>query len=346
MRKVIAAYLIVGPGEAGRMLEPVLRQLHWADEICICMNNVDEATKELCYRYGTILRHDDREWGREQWRIKQDFLSALVPLITAPHLETWIWCMDADEIFDARFDRSMAERMTHGHDVAWYFWCLQYWNDPSRVRMDLSFPNVRFWKVVPELGLHFQAVALHCGLAPRYAYQYGSQSGLWFGHYGLMKAEDRARKVARYAKYDPEAKYKGKSWYDALRNEKAASLPTDEAISRIPEFIYRNKPLKARSMSRNPEVFMFTNKHGKPVQAVGQKQREEFLKRGMKELTEITVNPHPEAPVLEKGAADEAETLDAASEAKKNEPENVGESAGSGTSAGTPPKRKRSSKKA
>lgn len=298
----IVAFLIVGPGEADRMLEPVLRQLHWADAVCVCLNRPDQKTQEMVYKYADMIVHDDREWGLEQWRIKQDFLSAVIE----QQRPDWIWCMDADEIFDARFDRSMAERMASGHDVAWYFWCLQYWNTPERVRMDLSFPNIRFYRVVPELGLHFLAQALHCGLAPKYAYQAGSQSGLWFGHYGLMTAEDRARKVARYDRYDPGARYKGKAWYDALRNEKAGSLPVEEAIRRIPEFIYRNKPVRAKRMAKDQAVFVFINKHGKPVQAVGEKQREQFLKSGMKEMSDVRVNPNPEAPVVTAPKEEEA----------------------------------------
>ena len=290
----IAAFLIVGPGEADRMLEPVLRQLSWVDAVCVCLNNADKRTEEIVRKYSGFVQSDGREWGREQWRIKQDFLSAVI----ADVKPDWIWSLDADEIFDPRFDRAMAMKMAAGHDVAWYFWCLQLWNSDDRVRMDLSFPNIRFWKVVPELGLHFQATALHCGLAPMYAYKYGSQSGLYFKHYGLMKAEDRARKVARYDKYDPGSKYKGKTWYDGLRNERAGSLPLEEAIQRIPEFIHRSKPVRANRMAKDQTIFTFLNKHGKPVQAVGEKQRDQFQKSGMKELSEVKVNPHPEAPVV------------------------------------------------
>ncbi len=336
----IAAFLIVGPGEAGRMLEPVLQQLHWADDVCVCLNNADPATREMVYKYADLIREDDREWGREQWRIKQDFLSTVIEQV-APD---WIWCMDADEIFDPRFDRAMAEKMASGYDVAWYFWCLQLWNGPDRVRMDLSFPNIRFYRVVPELGLHFLAQALHCGLAPKYAYQAGSQSGLWFQHYGLMKADDRARKVARYDRYDPGARYKGKPWYDALRNEKAGSLPVEEAIRRIPEFIYRNKPVRAARMSKDQSVFVFINRHGKTVQAVGEKQREQFLKSGMKELDSVRVNPNPEAPVVKAPEAEKKD--DKEPEDKTDETANVGKGAGSGASAGAAPKRKRTRKAA
>ena len=333
------------------MLEPVLQQLHWCDEVCIVMNNADKATQDLCYKYGTILHHDDREWGREQWRIKQDFLDKLTKLLHAPHIETWIWCLDADELFDPRFDLAMAHKMMSGKDVAWYFWCFQLWNDPGQVRMDLSFPNVRFYRLMPELGLHFQATALHCGLAPAYAYRFGSQSGLYFRHYGLMKAEDRARKVARYDRYDPGAVYKGKSWYDALRNERARSLPFDEAVAKLPEFIYRNKPVSPKNMAKDRTIYLFTNKHGKVVEAVGERQRDQFAKMGYQPHDELHVSRAPEAEVVPaEEATDEApvtaatDAEDAGAKASENEndhaPENVGEGAQGGSPAGDAPKRK------
>lgn len=341
----IAAFLVVGTGEADRWLEMVLKQLRWADTICVCLNRADEATKALVYRYAKFVREDDREWGREQWRIKQDFLNAVLAEVQPD----WIWCLDSDEVFDPRFDRAMAEKMASGHDVAWYFWCLQLWNDDTHVRMDLSFPNVRFFKVVPELGMHFLAQALHCGLAPMYAYQYGSQSGLYFKHYGLMKREDRLRKIARYDLYDPNAKYKGKSWYDGLRNERATSIPIEEAILRIPEFIHRKKPVRAsKDMKRDKSVFLFVNKAGKTVTAVGEKQREEFTKRGFRTL-DMKVNPNPEAPVVPKTPVEpvkEAEAPVKTPEAKEDASENMGASAESGASAGAAPKRKSTRKKA
>ncbi len=321
--------MVVGPGEAARWLEEALRQIHWCDAIAVVLNNATDAERAVVHRYATFWREDNREWGKEQWRIKQDFLKEVVREL-APD---WIWTLDADEIFDPRFDRAQAEAMTKGNDVAWYFWCLQLWNDPGQVRIDMSFPNIRFYKVVPELGLHFLAQPVHCGLAPMYAYRFGSQSGLYFKHYGLMKGEDRARKIARYDRYDPNAVCKGKSWYDSLRNEKAHAVPLAEAIRRLPEFIYRNKPVTAaKNMQKDRKLYMFMNKHGKVVEAVGQRQREQFLTHGLRELVDLQVNPNPEAPVVPsptpmvvpENDETDLETTPPVGEGSAEEPENIG----------------------
>lgn len=278
------------------MLEPVLKQLGWCDEIAILLNNVTEKERGIVKRYATFIKEDNRIWGENQWRLKQDFLARVVE-----HCKPdWCWCLDMDEVFDPRFNRQTAEKMASGHDIAWYFWCLQLFNSPEQVRLDLSFPNIRFYKVIPEIGLHFLSQALHCGLAPKYAYQHGSQSGLYFKHYGLMQKEDRERKIARYDKYDPKAIYKGKSWYDALRNERARTVGIDEAIKQIPEFIYRRKAPSIMK-HKNELVTWFRNKHGKPVPAFGEQQHAQMVRMGFQELISVNINSNPEAPVIDYG---------------------------------------------
>lgn len=287
----IGAYLVVGPGEADRYLEPVLKQLHWVDVVCVLLNNVDDKTRKMVGEYADVIEEDNREWGINQFRLKQDFLDKIGTKAD------WWWCLDADEIFDPRFNREMAEQMASGHDIAWYFFCLQLWNDENRVRLDMSFPNVRYYKYLPDFEPTFQATALHCGLAPRYAYAGGSQSGLYFKHYGLMTAESRRNKVARYDKYDPKAKYKGKSWYDALRNEKASSISLDEAVSRLPESIYKHKAVRKPMRNREP-IYMFRNLRGKAVPACGEIQRDQFRKIGYTELQTIVEQSGGEAPLI------------------------------------------------
>lgn len=290
------AYMIVGPGEGDRWLEPVMRQLHWCDQVAVCLNNADEKTAKIARKYAHVVEADDRVWGENQWRIKQDFLAKVVAKNPADDL--WFIGLDADEILDKRFDRAMAEKMASGKDIAWYFWCLQLYNDERTVRPDLCFPNIRFWKYLPDLGLDFQPTPLHCGLAPRYSYRFGSQSGLWFKHYGLMLAADRARKVARYDKYDPKAKFKGKSWYDALRNERARGVPFEDMVARLPNFIYRANSPKLGMSKRADKITFFRNKHGKVVEAVGEQQHTQFKAKGFVELPNMRIDGGVEAPVV------------------------------------------------
>lgn len=296
----IIAFLIVGAGEADRYLEPTLRQL-WTDEIAVCLNNADEKTVNMVKKYASFTVIDNREWGKEQWRIKQDFLLKVADLNP-----DWIWCLDSDEIFDKRFTRQKAELLAKSpSDVAYQFWCIQLWNNDRQWRPDLSFPNVRFYKFVPSFGLHFLSQALHCGLAPMYAYKYASDSGLIFKHYGLMDRENRLRKVARYDKYDPRAVYKGKDWYAGLRNEKARVLPFEENqefydMLKEKNIIEHHKNKLPKIMNqKKAKIFLFRNNHGKVVEAVGKKQFQQFSKiKGFSYLQDIKKLGVVEAPVV------------------------------------------------
>lgn len=308
----IVAFMVVGDGEADRYLAKTLRQL-WADDIAICLNNADPKTEKLVRKYASMVVVDNREWGKEQWRIKQDFLLKVAEL-----QPDWIWCLDADEIFDRRFTRSKAEALARSKtDVAYQFWCIQLWNDEKTWRPDLSFPNVRFYKFIPSFGLHFHPTALHCGLAPLYAYKFASDSGLIFKHYGLMDRENRRRKVARYDQYDPTAKYKGKEWYAGLRNESAHTLPFEEneafyAMLKESNVIERHKNKLPKTMNqKKARIFLFRNKHGKVVEAVGERQFNQFSKTpGFTYLQDIKRLGVIEAPVVKSHDTREMDVAD------------------------------------
>lgn len=294
---MIAAYLIVGPGEADRYLETTLKQI-WADVTFILLNNADDKTAEVARRYGQVTV-DNREWGKNQWRIKQDFLNSL-PLTSGD----WVWCLDADEIFDRRFTRKKAEQLMAGKDISYQFWCIQLWNDEHHWRKDMSFPNVRFYKYLPEFGLHFHPTPLHCGLAPLYAYKYPSDSGMIFKHYGLMTKEERARRITRYNTYDPEAKYKAREWYLGLsadiqpepfcENEQFYAMLRDNNVI---EYHRKKIPMGIKKQRR---IFLFRNRHGKIVEAVGEIQYDMFIKdKNMTYIQDLITTTGNEAPVVE-----------------------------------------------
>lgn len=294
---MIVAYLIVGPKEADRYLEQTLKQL-WVDKVYILLNNADERTKEVAKKYAEV-REDNREWGKNQWRIKQDFLRSL-PLKEGD----WIWCLDSDEIFDQRFTRQKAEELMSGKDIAYQFWCIQLWDDERHWRKDMSFPNVRFYKYLPGFGLNFHPTPLHCGLAPLYAYKYPSDSGMIFKHYGLMTREERARRIARYNTYDPEAKYKAREWYLGLtadiqpepfcENEQFYAMLKENNVI---EYHRKKIPKTMKTIKR---IYLFKNRHGRVVEAIGDIQFEQFSRtKGMTFIQEMLSTKGNEAEVVE-----------------------------------------------
>ena len=222
----LVGMMVVGPGEADRWLEQALEQRKMlVDDMIIVGNNTDEKTEKLIKKYGWWFYRDDREWGKFQPRIKDDLLAKIAKL-----KPDWVLGSDADEIYDSAFTRDEAEELMSHNYAAYYFAIFNLWNDEEYYRHDLSFWNIRMFQFLPQYGLTFTRKNVHCGLAPPFAYKYGANAPFILKHYGLMYEEDRKKKILRYEKYDPRAKFKGKEFYDKLKNEKQIAPFNEEAI--------------------------------------------------------------------------------------------------------------------
>lgn len=209
---------VCGPGEASKYMRKTMEEFkRLCDEVIIATSNAGDEEKKLIDEYGFQHYEDNREWGKEQPNIKTDLLTKAGEL-----KPDWIVALDMDEVFAPEVTRQELERLASGTEIAWYFLVVNLYNDEQHFAHDVGiqrFWNIRFYKFLPEYGLQFQRKALHCGLAPPIAYKYGWHAPYYLLHYGLMKPEDRQRRVARYQKYDPNAVYKGKVYYDDLQRE-------------------------------------------------------------------------------------------------------------------------------
>lgn len=207
--------MVVGPGEAKRYLEGSLKEFkRLCDDAIIATNNADPETKNLIKKYKFWQYEDNREWGVHQPSIKTDLLKRAGKL-----KPDWIIGLDSDEVFCPQFTRQEAEKLTETKEIAWYFMIVNLYNDLEHFAHDKGiqrFWNIRFYKYLPEHGLEFQKKRLHCGLAPPIAYKYGWHAPFYVEHYGLMKKEDRMKKIERYNQYDPNSKFKGKEYYEDL----------------------------------------------------------------------------------------------------------------------------------
>lgn len=216
MGQKIVGMMVVGPNEADRWLEPVLEQRkQLVDDMVIVGNNTDEKTEKLIKKFNYWFYRDDREWGINQPRIKDDLLAKVARLNP-----NWVLPSDADEIYDKRLNREEVEKLMSVNYAAYYFAIVNLWNDEEHYRHDLSFWNVRMFRYMPQYGLTFSRKNVHCGLAPPFAYKWGANAPFIVKHYGLMRPEDREKKVKRYEKYDPKAVFKGREYYDKLKDER------------------------------------------------------------------------------------------------------------------------------
>lgn len=217
----VVGYGICGPGEAGRYMRKTLDQFKTlCDEVIILCNNVGPAEKALCYEYGFKMVQDNREWGKLQWKIKQDFLEQHVSKIARKG--DMMLCLDMDEVIGPPISKEWL--MTAPMD-AYYVFVVDLWNDPQHYKYESCFWNVRIWRWNGDTK--FKQKPVHCGLAPQWAYHYHRHAPFYLLHYGLMKKEDRDRKIARYDKYDPQAIHLVRKYYDMLKSDTA--IPFDEA---------------------------------------------------------------------------------------------------------------------
>lgn len=209
---------VCGPGEADRWMEKTLKEFkRLCDDVIIVTCNAGPKEKKLIKKYGFWTYEDNREWGIDQPNIKTDLLTRAGRL-----KPDWIVALDMDESFPPEFTREVAEKMASTGEIAYYFLVVNLYNDEDHFAHDAGiqrFWNIRFYRFAPEYGLQFQRKRLHCGLGPPIMYQYGWHAPFYLEHRGLMLPEDRAKKVERYAKYDPGATMKDRVYYDDLQKE-------------------------------------------------------------------------------------------------------------------------------
>ncbi len=211
---------VCGPGEADKYMRGTLEEFkRLCDDVLVATCNATEKEIALLDEYGFQHYEDNAEWGREQPNIKTRLLTKAGELNP-----DWIIALDMDERFAPEFTRKEAERLIEEqpNEIAWYFLVVNLYNDTEHFAHDIGiqrFWNVRFYKYAPEFGLQFQRKNLHCGLGPPIMYRYGWHAPFYLEHSGLLKKEDRDRRVQRYEKYDPNARFKGQQYYDDLKRE-------------------------------------------------------------------------------------------------------------------------------
>lgn len=221
----IVGLMVVGPGEADRYLKKPLDCLkRFCDDAVICLNGEDKKRDKLIQEYGFWSYRDDREWGIYQPYIKTDLLRKIGGL-----KPDWILPLDSDEEFDSTITREILETLSV-EKRGCYFYIVNHWGDESHYHRGLSFWNIRYFKFLSGLGLQYLKKPLHCGLGPPYAYFYGTYVPHLVRHYGLMKKEDREKKVERYNQYDPRMEHKSPIYYETIAEDVKPATFNEEAV--------------------------------------------------------------------------------------------------------------------
>lgn len=269
-------YKIIGYGVCGKNEKYIKGTLDKFKELCdhvvIVCNNTDARTKHLIESYGFEIREDDREWGYQQNVIKEDLVKTL-----GAYNPDWLVCMDMDEVLD--IDRETFEKQADQCD-SMYVYIVNMWNEGWKRQW--SFWNIRAWK---WNGItKFVNRPLHCGLAPEWAYHYGSYVPTILWHYGLKDKEVRERKVNRYLKYDPNAVYRDRSYYTGLMDNTCDELDVQFIKDSIAKEVGTIKRKNIQPVKK--KVFYMVEKDGRQFD-IPEAQLQETLKRGFKLIGKI-----------------------------------------------------------
>ncbi len=122
---MIIGYGICGGGEAQRYMKETLEEFkRLCDQVIILGNNIGQSERNLINGYGFKLVEDNREWGIQQWRIKQEFLEHHVSKITKEG--DMLICLDMDEVFCSHLSKEWLESAPLD---AYHVFVVDLWND-------------------------------------------------------------------------------------------------------------------------------------------------------------------------------------------------------------------------
>lgn len=267
----IAGFGVCGGGEADRYLENTLKEFkRLCDETLIVCNNCTNKEIDLINSYNFKIVIDNREWGKEQWRIKEEAVKKYIKA-------DWVVALDMDETFDKNFNREELEALCKKGGTGYYFYIINLYNQGYSKKW--SFFNVRLFNT--EYGLDWEKKALHCGLAPKVSYEWGNYAPFILKHYGLKDEEDRNRKVERYKKYDPNKKFKSGNYYNFLASKEVETPFNEDELHKLVEDEVKNYkhklPLKENIMTTEQKYWFVKNSVGKIID-IPDAQLEETLK--------------------------------------------------------------------
>lgn len=267
-------YGIVGGGESQRYMRRTLEEFKRLCDFTILLgNNITDNERDLIKEYGFKLVEDNREWGLLQWKIKKDFIENHVSKLVDNG--DMLVCLDMDEVFCEHLTKQWIE--TAPLD-AYHVFVVDLWNDEEHYKVESCFWNVRIWRWNGETK--FKQKPVHCGLAPEWTYHYHRHAPFILKHYGLMKPQDRLKKVARYEKYDPTAKYLDPNFYEMLKTNSSKPFTEDEICSKIEKEVADYKQTKPKIMEEKIKArFAYIKNSAGMVLDIPERDLEQTLKQ-------------------------------------------------------------------
>lgn len=241
----VVGYGICGPGEASRYMRETLDEFaRLCDDVFICLNGPEDADlsaeEALIDEYGFRRVRNTAEWGKLQWKIKQEFLDQFVRKIANDG--DIVIALDMDERFDRHLTREWLLSMEFD---AYHTFVVDLWNDELHYKPESCFWKVQIFRWNGDVA--FKTKPLHCGLVPLWAASHNRYAPFLQIHKGLMTKESRQRKIERYEKYDPRQQHLGKQYYWMLHSDTAAPFDEEQLHATIEAEVSTYKQTKPRN---------------------------------------------------------------------------------------------------
>lgn len=205
--------------EADRYLRRVLAAAsRYVTSAVIVDDASTDATVEVCaqelsripYRIVHNARsrfHHEVDLRRQQWQEA-----------TATGAD-WVLVLDADEIFEDRFQHEVPSLLADPEVDAYYFRLYDFWNEHQFRDDDCwrAHTVYRPFLVRSKPAGTWKETALHCGRFPLEVSSFPYRcSDLRLKHLGWATPEDRRAKLERYRRLDPEGAFGWKAQYDSI----------------------------------------------------------------------------------------------------------------------------------
>lgn len=286
---MITGYCITTSGEAKRYLRDTLNCLKkLCDEVVIVHNKSGAEEIAMVEEFGFDSYADNAEWGLHQHEIKERLMKWL-----SHKPRDLMICLDSDEVL--LMEKKEIQELKGD---AWYVYIMNFWGDGWKRKW--SFFNVRIWRWNGLLA--FERRPLHCGLAPRWCYEIGQYIPVILEHYGLMLREDRQKKIDRYLKYDPNAQYRSRDYYNGLKDDDFDHINYEHIYQALHKEV-DNCKAKKFNIKKPMKYTMLRNPAGRLVD-IPENQVAETLKRKGFSLVKEEVRETPTTPEITQPEAD------------------------------------------
>lgn len=200
---MIVAHMIVGPGEADRYLEQVLKRTHsWADQVHVAIDPAATIKeKEIVDTWADCYSVLQDTWEDHESRFR---FKAWMRLEEALNLsrEDFIVCIDADEVVHEPSMLRDAAKEFPGQKISFTFH--EMWS-PTEYRIDGNWKPYQAAIMFPyRTHGSFRDRSLACGREPTYVQSLPPASNPVSDllHYGYASEKDRQAKYERYMRLD------------------------------------------------------------------------------------------------------------------------------------------------